>query len=68
MPSRLEMSDFGDFSSDPTTDFFARERAVLGQDADFFSTEFVVSPPSFESNFPKAEHLESSQVKNRKGD
>ncbi|KAI7864951.1 clathrin light chain [Mucor mucedo] len=59
------MSDFGDFNSDPTADFFARERAVLGQDADFFSSNFetVASPPpSFESNFPKAEHLESSQA------
>ncbi|KAI8642480.1 clathrin light chain [Parasitella parasitica] len=35
------MSDFGDFSSstnDPTADFLARERAVLGGDADIFTT------------------------------
>lgn len=34
------MSDFGDFSSssDPTADFLARERAVLGDDADLFSS------------------------------
>lgn len=35
------MSDFGDFntpSEDPTADFLARERAALGDDADFFST------------------------------
>lgn len=35
------MSDFGDFntpSEDPTADFLARERAVLGQDADFFTS------------------------------
>lgn len=35
------MSDFGDFNSsseDPTADFLARERAVLGGDADIFTT------------------------------
>jgi hypothetical protein len=36
----MNMSDFGDFSSsnDPTADFLARERAVLGGDADIFTT------------------------------
>ncbi|KAF1804254.1 clathrin light chain [Mucor lusitanicus] len=43
------MSDFGDFntpSEDPTADFLARERAALGEDADFFSTNDndLVSP------------------------
>ncbi|CAO3614808.1 unnamed protein product [Mucor fragilis] len=43
------MSDFGDFntpSEDPTADFLARERAVLGEDADLFSTNDndLVSP------------------------
>lgn len=43
------MSDFGDFntpSEDPTTDFLARERAALGEDADLFSTNNndLVSP------------------------
>lgn len=100
------MSDFGDFSSsnDPTADFLARERAVLGGDADLFSTmdnisdftspisisetpdlahsttqsqyaalspSSVVSTPAndysvFESNYPQAEHLESSKVLGRK--
>lgn len=35
------MSDFGDFntpSEDPTSDFLARERAALGEDADFFTS------------------------------
>jgi hypothetical protein len=35
------MSEFGDFntsSNDPTADFLARERAVLGGDADIFTT------------------------------
>lgn len=34
------MSDFGDFNApadDPTSDFLARERAVLGDDADLFT-------------------------------
>lgn len=31
------MSDFGDFE-DPTADFLARERAVLGGDADLFTS------------------------------
>jgi hypothetical protein len=108
------MSDFGDFntpSEDPTADFLARERAVLGEDADFFnanendlvspsydltSTPAMASLPStpaifndspnlsndgallnsspkpdqdlmavsssFESNYPEAEELETSQV------
>lgn len=96
------MSDFGDFntSSDPTADFLARERAVLGEDADLFSSDApatdspalpemtspssafqdttqafsphattpqnVTSPQAdynaFESDFPKAEELETSQV------
>ncbi|KAI9248401.1 clathrin light chain [Sporodiniella umbellata] len=41
------MSDFGDFntpSEDPTADFLARERAALGEDADFFSGETLQSP------------------------
>ncbi|CEP19656.1 hypothetical protein [Parasitella parasitica] len=43
------MSDFGDFntsSEDPTSDFLARERAVLGEDADLFSSndKDLVSP------------------------
>ncbi|KAG0743556.1 hypothetical protein G6F57_000615 [Rhizopus arrhizus] len=41
------MSDFGDFntpSEDPTADFLARERAALGEDADFFSSESISSP------------------------
>lgn len=41
------MSDFGDFntpSEDPTADFLARERAALGEDADFFSNEPIQSP------------------------
>ncbi|KAI8647167.1 clathrin light chain [Parasitella parasitica] len=43
------MSDFGDFntpSEDPTTDFLARERAALGDDADLFSSNDndLVSP------------------------
>ncbi|KAI8876139.1 hypothetical protein K501DRAFT_289043 [Backusella circina FSU 941] len=36
------MSDFGDFntpSDDPTSDFLARERAVLGDDADLFTDD-----------------------------
>ncbi|EPB86626.1 hypothetical protein HMPREF1544_06602 [Mucor circinelloides 1006PhL] len=45
------MSDFGDFSSssnDPTADFLARERAVLGGDADIFTTlDDTTSPTSF---------------------
>lgn len=103
------MSDFGDFNSsnDPTADFLARERAVLGEDADLFasgdatnttpsleadlmtsptggdataalpvtspgvssaiSPQGVTSPgvgeySAFESEFPKAEELETSQV------
>ncbi|KAI8092300.1 clathrin light chain [Gilbertella persicaria] len=100
------MSDFGDFntpSEDPTADFLARERAALGQDADFFtnddslisSSHDLTSPPlptslpmspaifndspqlghetavgflaentltSFETSYPKAEELESSQA------
>lgn len=104
------MSDFGDFntpSEDPTADFLARERAALGEDADFFTesepishahltsppvmpspslfedsphldghtsamsfhsntsmkpNESALVPSSFESNYPKAEELESSQV------
>lgn len=112
------MSDFGDFntpSEDPTADFLARERAALGEDADFFTesepasfqysnnltsppvmpspslfqdspsladghtsamsfhsntsmkpNEGAVVPTSFESNFPKAEELETSQVIERK--
>ncbi|CEP13199.1 hypothetical protein [Parasitella parasitica] len=42
------MSDFGDFSSttnDPSADFLARERAVLGGDADIFTT-LDDNPPS----------------------
>ncbi|KAI7874794.1 clathrin light chain [Mucor mucedo] len=41
------MSDFGDFntpSEDPTSDFLARERAALGQDADFFTSNDMASP------------------------
>jgi hypothetical protein len=38
------MSDFGDFE-DPTSDFLARERAVLGGDADLFSTNDSFSSP-----------------------
>ncbi|KAI9311469.1 clathrin light chain [Dichotomocladium elegans] len=59
------MSDFGDFSSsnDPTADFLARERAVLGEDADLFSSgdidttntstglDFMNSPPSAAIDF-----------------
>jgi hypothetical protein len=112
------MSDFGDFntpSEDPTADFLARERAVLGEDADFFTTNdeptsatsatagltsplndlmsnpmspsifteatpvmdghtsalsyhsnndnnAIVPTSSFETDYPKAEELESSQV------
>ncbi|KAI7880003.1 hypothetical protein K492DRAFT_147744 [Lichtheimia hyalospora FSU 10163] len=103
------MSDFGDFNSsnDPTADFLARERAVLGEDADLFasgdatnttpsleadlmtsptagdataalpvtspgissaiSPQGVTSPSTgeysaFESEFPKAEELETSQA------
>ncbi|KAI8997324.1 clathrin light chain [Pilobolus umbonatus] len=97
------MSDFGDFSSsnDPTADFLARERAVLGGDVDFFtsgndlssmnydtlqdypslfsqtsdvsshnnygvqsinSTTAPSEYPSFEADYPKAEHLESSKA------
>ncbi|KAF7720802.1 hypothetical protein EC973_006066 [Apophysomyces ossiformis] len=42
------MSDFGDFdsSTDPTADFLARERAALGDDADFFTTEGISSTMS----------------------
>jgi hypothetical protein len=96
------MSDFGDFSTsqDPTSDFLARERAVLGGDADLFtdatafdeqfpptisatpgldstqtqfteynnSTSLISTPANdysvFESDFPKAENLETSQVRN----
>ncbi|KAI8372188.1 clathrin light chain [Blakeslea trispora] len=107
------MSDFGDFntpSEDPTADFLARERAALGEDADFFNNDndlisshnltspvnlasaaslptspaiFNESPhishqttdigfptqpeennqfSAFETNYPKAEELESSQA------
>ncbi|ORZ06869.1 clathrin light chain [Absidia repens] len=103
------MSDFGDFntSSDPTSDFLARERAALGADADLFSLDetapisttndypaitadattsfqspaldnsmaltpssqdaLAVAPvssdySSFNSDFPKAEELETSQA------
>lgn len=41
------MSDFGDFntpSEDPTSDFLARERAALGEDADFFTSNDTASP------------------------
>lgn len=106
-----KMSDFGDFSTpsdDPTADFLARERAVLGEDADLFAsaedttipTDLMTSPPSanaglpvavspvnsnsiaspltattpapaanysaFEQEFPKAEELETSQVRKKK--
>lgn len=99
------MSDFGDFntpSEDPTSDFLARERAALGQDADFFTSNDMPSPAlpmspslfdepsagnaspslmdfhsssplksnesalvttSFEADYPRAEELETSQVK-----
>jgi hypothetical protein len=68
------MSEFEDFNNDPIADFFARERAVLGQDADIFTSidnssystpVFNMSPPqnAFEFNFPKTKHLESSQVR-----
>ncbi|KAI8875805.1 hypothetical protein K501DRAFT_338483 [Backusella circina FSU 941] len=93
------MSDFGDFSTsqDPTSDFLARERAVLGGDADLFtdssafdeqfpptisatpgldstqtqfteynSTSLISTPANdysvFESDFPKAENLETSKA------
>jgi hypothetical protein len=97
------MSDFGDFSTsqDPTSDFLARERAVLGGDADLFtdatafdeqfspaisaapgldstqtqfteynnSTSLISTPANdysvFDSDFPKAENLETSQVKKK---
>ncbi|GAA5816354.1 hypothetical protein MFLAVUS_009882 [Mucor flavus] len=49
------MSDFGDFntpSEDPTSDFLARERAALGEDADFFTSDSpalaAMSPSIFE--------------------
>jgi hypothetical protein len=97
------MSDFGDFntpSEDPTSDFLARERAALGEDADFFTSNdmspalpmspslfeeanigeghtsimsFHSSSPmkpnegalvsaNFETEYPEAEELETSQV------
>ncbi|OBZ86101.1 Clathrin light chain [Choanephora cucurbitarum] len=105
------MSDFGDFntpSEDPTADFLARERAALGEDADFFNNDtdlistsndltspvnlasaaslptspaifespqihhqttdigFPAQPDNsfttFETNYPKAEELETSQA------
>ncbi|KAI8089511.1 clathrin light chain [Halteromyces radiatus] len=103
------MSDFGDFntSSDPTSDFLARERAALGADADLFNMDAPITttnttdfpaitadtssfqPSSsfdnslaltsssndalavtstsndysaFDSDFPKAEELETSQA------
>ncbi|CAO3590338.1 unnamed protein product [Absidia cylindrospora] len=47
------MSDFGDFntSSDPTSDFLARERAALGADADLFSMD-ETAPTSTINNYP----------------
>ncbi|ORZ19456.1 clathrin light chain [Absidia repens] len=47
------MSDFGDFntSSDPTSDFLARERAALGADADLFSLD-EASPSTATNDFP----------------
>lgn len=62
------MSESGDFNNDPLTDFFVREKNVLGQDTDLFSIKSFDNRPisSFESSFPKAEHLESSKVQNNR--
>ncbi|KAI8336506.1 clathrin light chain [Chlamydoabsidia padenii] len=49
------MSDFGDFntSSDPTSDFLARERAALGADADLFSLDAPdITSPSSNHQYP----------------
>ncbi|KAJ3342570.1 CTP synthase ura7 [Gonapodya sp. JEL0774] len=44
----LGMADFGDFegSSDPTADFLAREKELLGDDAALFQTSAPLSTPS----------------------
>lgn len=60
------MSDFGDFSSsnDPTADFLARERAVLGGDADIFTTLDNSSTPipSFTSPSASISGLETPDL------
>ncbi|KAI7869946.1 clathrin light chain [Spinellus fusiger] len=60
------MSEFGDFGStnDPTTDFLARERAALGEDADLFSNDAQTSLSDF-PEFPSPSVLMSPQQDDR---
>lgn len=68
------MSDFGDFntpSEDPTSDFLARERAALGEDADFFTSDSpalaAMSPSIFEETNTLEGHTSSMSIHSNPG-
>lgn len=68
------MSDFGDFntpSEDPTSDFLARERAALGEDADFFTSDSpalaAMSPSIFEETNIMEGHTSSMSFHSNPG-